>query len=229
METKKSRKWIWITLVIVAVLAAAALLIWHFTAAGKEAEPTGETASVAETETETEAEETTAAPETEESSVVAVTNSVVDTDAPKLEVRDVNRFCGEALAPEDFIVSCEDSSEYTLKFENEPDTSVAGTQEVTVIAEDVHGNRTACTANLTVIEDTTAPEIIGAENITISVGSDFDPMEGISVRDDMDPDPQLVATTNVNTEKPGEYTVRYKVTDASGNRDVEVIKVNVVE
>lgn len=210
MKTEKSRKWVWITLVIVVVLVAAALLIWHF-ASGKNAE-TDETSMEISNETEASEKATTAA---------------ADTEAPKASAQNVTAYCGKELTPEDFLASCEDASEYTVKFQKAPDTDAEGKQDVAIIITDAFGNETVCEAELTLIKDVTAPEITGAEDITIDLGADFDPMEGISVRDDLDPDPKITSTTNVNTEKPGEYSVRYKAEDARGNRSFEVIKVNV--
>lgn len=142
-------------------------------------------------------------------------------------VQNLTTYCGKELTPEDFLVSGEDASAFSAKFREAPDTSTEGEQDVTIIFTDEAGNETTCSAKLTVAADKTAPVIQGAEDLALAVGDAFDPMEGVSAEDDMDPDPNLTAVTNVKTDAPGEYTVRYKATDASGNKSFEVIKVTV--
>ena len=200
MEKSKSKKWIWITVAVIVVLAVAALLLWHFLG-------NNENTGVTESEIVTEAAE--------------------DAEAPKAVAQDLTTYCGRELAPEDFLVTCEDESACTAKFQEVPDTSAEGEQEVTIIVADEAGNETVCTAKLTTVADQTAPEILGAEDKNLSVGDAFDPMDGVSVKDDLDPDAQISAVTNVDMDAPGEYTVRYKATDASGNKNFEVVKVTV--
>lgn len=142
-------------------------------------------------------------------------------------VQDVTTYCNKELKPEDFLVSPDTA--YTVSFQEQPSTAAEGTQTVTLVFANEHGKEAAVTAELTVVNDVTAPKIEAAEVIELKTGAAFDPMEGVTVTDDLDSDPQISSTTNVDTSKPGEYSVRYKAVDASGNKSFEVIKVLVSE
>ncbi|MFA7417044.1 MAG: immunoglobulin-like domain-containing protein [Acholeplasma sp.] len=79
--------------------------------------------------------------------------------------------------------------------------------------------------------DTTKPVIMGADPATITVGDEFDPLEGVTAEDDVDGEITLTAaniTGTVNTEVAGEYTLTYKVEDAAGNEAEKTRVVTVV-
>ncbi|MDD3478052.1 MAG: carbohydrate binding domain-containing protein, partial [Candidatus Izemoplasmatales bacterium] len=72
------------------------------------------------------------------------------------------------------------------------------------------------------IIDTEAPEITGADDITIEVGTTFDALYGIDVTDDRDltlrvTDITIDGLDTLDTAVVGEYTLTYTITDASGN------------
>lgn len=82
-------------------------------------------------------------------------------------------------------------------------------------------------------EDTTGPEINGANDITVEKNSNFDPLAGISVRDNQDFDltvNDIIITGDkiskvdgkyvFDTSTEGQFTITYKLTDASGNETV---------
>lgn len=68
--------------------------------------------------------------------------------------------------------------------------------------------------------DEVAPVIHGATDKTIAVNDAFDPFEGITVSDNRDIDisvDDIEITGNLDITTPGEYTLVYKLKDASGN------------
>ncbi|MGX7420475.1 immunoglobulin-like domain-containing protein, partial [Carnobacterium gallinarum] len=73
------------------------------------------------------------------------------------------------------------------------------------------------TATITVIAKNTVP-VITAPDRTIEVGSEFDALKGVTAKDEEDGvlTNIQVKSNGVNTEKIGEYEVRYEVTDSAG-------------
>lgn len=71
-----------------------------------------------------------------------------------------------------------------------------------------------------IIPDTTAPQISGIDNVTITVGDPFDPASGVTALDDIDGNLtnsiSISGTFDVNV--PGVYVITYNVTDQSGNQ-----------
>ena len=84
---------------------------------------------------------------------------VADTTAPEVTANKVSAVQGDLLVAEDFILSCRDSSAVKIAFtDGEPDTSVVGTQTVSVTVTDEFKNSSVISAELTV-----APFNISAE------------------------------------------------------------------
>lgn len=79
--------------------------------------------------------------------------------------------------------------------------------------------------------DVTPPVLLGVDDKTIEVGADFDPMEGVQVRDDSDINllDKVSVDGHVNTSVPGVYTLAYKVSDSSGNTVDAVRTIRVVD
>ena len=78
--------------------------------------------------------------------------------------------------------------------------------------------------------DTTAPEITGTKDITITEGDPISYKSGVTVTDDTDPDPKLsIDNSAVKLDTPGTYEVIYKAEDASGNVSTVTIKVTIEE
>lgn len=75
----------------------------------------------------------------------------------------------------------------------------------------------------------------GEDTVRINVSTSAKPVEykdqGAIAEDNVDHtvNSKIVTTSNVNVEKPGEYKVRYSVTDSNGNKADEVIRTVIVE
>lgn len=68
--------------------------------------------------------------------------------------------------------------------------------------------------------DTAAPVFAGVSDVTVDQGAVFDPLAGVSARDDRDGDVTSAVTVSpsaVDTSKPGETTLTYTVKDKAGN------------
>ncbi len=79
--------------------------------------------------------------------------------------------------------------------------------------------------------DTEPPILDGAVDKTIEVGTDFDPLAGVTALDVVDGEISLDESnyvSDVDTTTPGTYTVVYTVTDEAGNVGTETITITVV-
>ncbi len=160
-----------------------------------------------------------------------LTVKVEDTVAPKLTPKtDCAVYAGESVAPET-LVEVADETACELKLDTKgQDLSVIGEYTVKVTATDLGKNTAECDVKLTVKDpDVTAPTISGAKNISVVVGSAFDPKKGVKVTDDYDKNPTLtVDDKSLNTKQVGKYTVVYTATDKSGNKSTVKRVVSVV-
>lgn len=77
------------------------------------------------------------------------------------------------------------------------------------------------------IIDTIKPEIIGAKDITIKQGDTIDLTQNIKVEDNLDKDIPLVITDDIDTNKVGEYEIKYTATDRSNNKAEQTIKIKI--
>lgn len=159
---------------------------------------------------------------------------VEDTTAPEILVEDITVEAGEEITIGKYV-SVSDAQEVTAMFVlsdgSRADKFIFdGTPlDVTVEAVDASGNKAEAAMKVNVL-DTEAP-VITAEDVTINVGDEFDPMAGVTAVDDVDGDvaERIVITGEADTEKEGTYTLTYTVKDAAGNeasleRTVTVIK-----
>lgn len=112
------------------------------------------------------------------------------------------------------------------------DTSKPGKTTVTYTVTDNAGNTATESRVVTVVNpDKTPPVIKGADDTTIQVGSDFDPMKGVTASDDTDgniTDKIKITPSTVDTSKVGETDLTYKVTDEAGNTTIVHRKIKVI-
>ncbi len=143
---------------------------------------------------------------------------VEDTVPPQLEVQDLEGFCMTPREAMDFVTDIRDKTDVTVAFEQEPDWSLEGQQEVRLLASDAGGNQTVETAFLTLKADTEAPVIHGASDLRVYLGDSVSYRKNISVTDNSQAEPALaVDTSKVNLAEPGVYPVVYTATDKAGN------------
>lgn len=109
-------------------------------------------------------------------------------------------------------------------------TSKVGSYEITYSVTDSGDLKTEKKVTITVKDTTNTPPVInGAKDKTISVGSTYDPMTGITAVDNEDGDitSKIVVSGNVDTSKEGSYNITYTVTDSGGLITVETITITV--
>ena len=154
---------------------------------------------------------------------------VVDTVAPVATVQEINAL-GNIPKAKDFVVSVTDATEVTIAYLSEPDKNKDGEQTVTIVLTDMGGNMTQLQTKLTLVIDREAPVITGVADKIVYLGESVSYMSGITVSDDMDPEPTVeVDRSAVDLSTIGEYPVTYTATDASGNTTTVSCTLKVLE
>jgi hypothetical protein len=175
---------------------------------------------------------------------------IQDTTPPDAEPRNVRIFMGERSDIENFFTVNEEEIDYdeeedseesseegfeeyepeiiTAEFVTPPDWELEGTQTVAVRVSDECGNYTIVESELTILVDTTPPQIHGARDIRVLVNTTVSFRSGITVTDDLDYAPQLtVDSSAVNTNRIGVYPVTYTARDRAGNTSSVTVNVHV--
>lgn len=142
--------------------------------------------------------------------------SIVDKKAPILKLKDYTTDGKEEVSVDQFVESCEDASEYTLSIETKELKNI-GETEIEIKAIDEYGNEVIEKCKLTRVEDTTPPVISGVVEYVEVMQTDYYDYEAVTVEDDMDQNPELTITGNVDFSYPGEYLINYMAVDRSGN------------
>lgn len=156
-----------------------------------------------------------------------ITYEVVDTTPPELTVKSIETDTKQEVKPKQFVKECKDASQVTFSFKEEP-TKKSGKQTVVIVAADAHNNTTEQEAELTRIEDKTAPKISGTKDINIRPGETVNWQTGVEVEDDMDSKPEItVDDSKVDYNTPGEYEVIYVATDISGNESSKTVTLTI--
>lgn len=154
--------------------------------------------------------------------------SIVDTVPPVVEVRDVAGFVNTPVAAADFMVSVQDATAVTAAFDGEPDITVSGSREVSLVFTDEGGNEARASAMLTLEEDREPPVII-ARDINYVMGTTMSYKKNVTVSDNSGAELQLnVDNSQVDLEKEGVYPVTYSATDSAGNTASVTVNVTVI-
>ncbi len=144
--------------------------------------------------------------------------NVVDTTAPVAEAVPQTIYCDHLPAPEDVVTGVYDLAPVTISYKTEPDVSVGGEYVFQVSLVDPSGNETIVDVPFTVIDDHTAPLIYGAHDIEGFVGDPISYLDGITVTDDYDENPELIVdNSQVNNRISSSFPVTYIATDENGN------------
>ena len=120
----------------------------------------------------------------------------------------------------DFIGSIVEADEYTAYFECDlPDMDQIGDYDIVFRVEDASGNKTKeLHSILTVIEDRTPPVFEKVPELSAYVGEAIAYRKGLVVTDNCGGTVDItVDSSAVDPNTPGDYTVGFTATDASGN------------
>lgn len=107
------------------------------------------------------------------------------------------------------------------------DTTILGNQTIQVEVTN-HGAIARTIMTVEVVND--APQLFGLSSQTIPVTTSFDPLAGVQAVDTEEGDltEAIRVEGNVDVEVPGEYALRYTVTDRFGEEEVQSITITVV-
>lgn len=137
---------------------------------------------------------------------------------------------GSDVKAESFVKEIHDATAVTVSFEQAPDTTAPGNQQVVVLLKDLGGNVARLETTVTVVIDTVAPEITGVKDLVAYAGDSVAYRAGITATDDTDVSVQLeIDSTGVDLSTPGVYKVIYSATDAAGNTTTKEAAVTVKE
>ena len=120
----------------------------------------------------------------------------------------------------DFIHTISEADEYEAYFECElPDLNQIGDYDIVFRVEDASGNRTReLHSILTVVEDTQPPVFTAVPELSAFVGEAIAYRKGLVVTDNCGGELEVqVDSSAVDPHTPGDYTVGFTATDASGN------------
>lgn len=159
-----------------------------------------------------------------------VTVRVRDTVPPELEVHPCTADLAEEITPDKFVEKVSDASEVSVGFQDPEEWNEAKEYQVRIVAKDSEGNKTVKETTLTRVKDETGPVINGTDEIEVLQGGWVDFLAGVTVSDDMDPNPSLdMDDTKADLNTPGVCYVVYTATDRSGNVTEVERKVTVKE
>lgn len=143
---------------------------------------------------------------------------VRDTAAPRGSAKNLRVYSTQTVRAEDFLVTVEDVTQVTASFEKEPDLTKSGSRLVTVLLTDQGGNVAKVEAVLTVLHDTTPPELTGVAPQYTYLGTKPRYTADLRVTDDYDLNPEiLVDDSKVKLDTLGTYDLVFRAVDEAGN------------
>ena len=158
--------------------------------------------------------------------------TVIKDEAPVINVEDKTITQGKEFDPLEGVTATDKEEGDIKKIEvakNDVKENTIGEYEVTYKAVDSYKNETTKTITVTVVEN--QKPVINAEDKTIYLNEDFDPLDGVTATDPEDGKIKNieVVTNEVNNKETGTYKVVYKVKDTFGNVVEKEITVTVEE
>lgn len=155
---------------------------------------------------------------------------VKDTVPPEGSVQNLKGVLNKEISAEDFFSSISDATAVTADYKSKPDFSKAGEQRIELLLTDAAGNSSAYSAVLELVDDKEAPVIEGVKNRTIFIGETIAYKAGVTVTDNIDPEPKLtIDNSQVDMSTAGIYPVTYTATDFAGNTTSITINLKVEE
>lgn len=161
-----------------------------------------------------------------------ITVKVIKNESPVITANDIKIKLGDRKPDLLKDVTSTDKEDGNIKEivvdESKVNYQKVGKYELTYKAKDSFGNETLKTVTLEIV-DNEAPTIT-ANDVSIMINDSFDPLKGVSAKDDVDGDLTKdikVIKNTVDTKKAGTYEVTYEVTDKNSHTVTKTIKVTV--
>lgn len=160
-----------------------------------------------------------------------ITVTVTENKKPVITAEDKEVIQGRKLDElEGISATDEEDGQVEVKVkDNTVNLEEPGSYTITYEATDSYNQTSEKTITVTVLKDE-AP-VINAEDKTITQGTKFKPLDGVTAEDKEDGEIKEieVVTNDVKENKIGEYEVTYKVVDSFNNETKKTITVTVVE
>lgn len=155
---------------------------------------------------------------------------VADTVPPELTLKDVSGYTLLPRTAEEFVVQTKDRTAVTVRFLEEPDLTLEGEQQVSIVAQDEGGNQTVAQAALTLTADTEPPRLTGVQDITLYLGNAIAYRKNVETVDNCPEGLRLeIDNSQVNPNAAGSYPVTYRAIDYAGNVTEQTITVTILE
>ena len=131
--------------------------------------------------------------------------------------------------PNDLITDLQDISEVIVDYTEESNVGTPGSTILKVRLTDICGNSSIVEVPVEVIDDHMPPVIEGYGDLIFYVNDIPSFRDGITVKDDYDPNPRLsVDSSKVLMDKVGVYPLTYTAVDEAGNQAEVSVEVNVI-
>ena len=107
-----------------------------------------------------------------------------------------------------------------IKVSGKVNIKKTGTYKLTYTVQDKAKNKTTISRKITVKKDTVKPVISGANNKIIYLGQGFNPLSGVTVKDNADGviTKNIKVSGSVNNKKVGTYKLTYTIQDKAKNK-----------
>ena len=156
--------------------------------------------------------------------------NVVDTTAPVGEAIPQVIYCGELPDASAVVTNVYDLAPVTVAYESVPDTTAPGEFTFRVDLTDPSGNVGVVDVPFTIIDDHLAPLIYGAHDLEAFIGDSIAYMDGITVTDNYDSEPELtVDNSAVDPTVAAVYPITYIACDEVGNTSSVTVELNLRE
>ncbi|MBR3838338.1 MAG: Ig-like domain repeat protein [Clostridia bacterium] len=143
--------------------------------------------------------------------------TVTDTKVPVAEPNPVKSYACYPLEADLFVKNIQDGSKVTCSFQQKPDWTKAGTQNVVILLTDEAGNKNTVTTTVTLEKDSTPPVITGLLDRFTYLDEAVAYLKEIRATDNVDKNVNIQVVSDLNIHKLGKYNVTFIATDMAGN------------
>ncbi len=157
--------------------------------------------------------------------------TVIPNEKPVINVSDKEIYLNSEFDPLEGVTAydAEDGEIKDIEYKGEVKTDEVGDYKITYTVTDKNGQKTEKTITVKVIVNQLP--VINAYDKTITVNTEFDPLEGVTAYDVEDGTIKdiTVVKNDVKTDTLGKYEVTYEVTDSYGQTVTKTITITVSE
>ncbi len=143
--------------------------------------------------------------------------TVTDTKVPVAEPNPVKSYACYPLEADLFVKNIQDGSKVTCSFQQKPDWTKVGTQNVVILLTDEAGNKNTVATTVTLEKDSTPPVITGLLDRFTYLDEAVAYLKEIRATDNVDKNVNIQVVSDLNIHKLGKYNVTFIATDMAGN------------